>query len=706
MSTSQLVRALREAMREEKGTKGYDTTAKVKRVEKDTLWVHIPGGVDETPIRKTVAAERGDVLQIRVAGGRAWAVGNMTEPPTGDRKARAAYDRAGAAVVTARGAKKTAGDARRTAEDVKRRADSGEFDGAEVIKVEVEHCRSDSNESLVNPTEWQTTLPDYVEGKFYWSRTVSYMSDGAVVYGEPVYDSSSQLSAEANAVSEAAGAAASEAERIAEGARQAAASKRRVFNTTPTPPYDVNDLWFDGAHGKTFLCSTAKSDGGAFSASDWTLYNTDVSEHFWYDQAGAHVAEVPGDLTTGASQTIASSGTVMMRNGKVVTSWTGSGSSDMALNFYDCSNAAQRASDLVASYTRAGTILYTNNARTMVVSPSGMVLYQSDGTTKMAEYAANGAKLYQNGVLGSEQTASGFIVYDSSGVHEVAKFSEITRIGRSGADYVNVRISGEWSGSDYTGGLMLEHNGSEIGGIWAGQNPSAGTVMDTLEFGAGSADGMGKVRVAEGSVTTRAERTSSASPYNDDFSRTVHTSGLSGGSAEMRVRHYYSSSSYRSAYISVTADDYGTEIELSADTITGISKSDVGLSAVDNKSSATIRSELTSGNVTTALGYTPSKGLKTAWKELDNQKLEKDKTTEYKIPIDNESGYSPIGIVGYDVNNGSSYPQTGNVGKVVPLAAKVINDNGTLKGLMQLANRDTNDACWIKLMLHVLYRRD
>ncbi|MBC2722040.1 hypothetical protein [Desulfosporosinus sp.] len=38
-----------------------------------------------------------------------------------------------------------------------------------------------------------------------------------------------------------------------------------------------------------------------------------------------------------------------------------------------------------------------------------------------------------------------------------------------------------------------------------------------------------------------------------------------------------------------------------------LTKTDVGLSAVDNKSSATIRSEITSSNVTTALGFTPVK---------------------------------------------------------------------------------------------------
>jgi hypothetical protein len=48
---------------------------------------------------------------------------------------------------------------------------------------------------------------------------------------------------------------------------------------------------------------------------------------------------------------------------------------------------------------------------------------------------------------------------------------------------------------------------------------------------------------------------------------------------------------------------------LSVNGYTGIvtlTKSDIGLSNVDNKSSATIRGEITSGNVTTALGFTPA----------------------------------------------------------------------------------------------------
>lgn len=72
------------------GTTAYDTTAQVVRTEGDTLWVHIPGGVDETPVRKTVAAIPGDTVQVRVSGGRAWITGNRTAPPTDDRVANEA----------------------------------------------------------------------------------------------------------------------------------------------------------------------------------------------------------------------------------------------------------------------------------------------------------------------------------------------------------------------------------------------------------------------------------------------------------------------------------------------------------------------------------------------------------------------------------------------------------------------------------------
>lgn len=96
---------------QEKKTSAYDTTAKVLRVDGDIAWVHIPGGVDETPVRLTVNAEAGDDVQVRVSGGDAWLVGNGTAPPTDDRVANIANGKATTADKKATTAKKSADEA-------------------------------------------------------------------------------------------------------------------------------------------------------------------------------------------------------------------------------------------------------------------------------------------------------------------------------------------------------------------------------------------------------------------------------------------------------------------------------------------------------------------------------------------------------------------------------------------------------------------
>ena len=109
----ELSKALRQA--DSKGTSGYDTTAEVVRVEGDTVWVHIPGGVDETPVKKTIDAVKGDTVQLRVSGGTAWIVGNETKPPTDDRVANVAKKTAKNADLKAILAKKTANEASKVA---------------------------------------------------------------------------------------------------------------------------------------------------------------------------------------------------------------------------------------------------------------------------------------------------------------------------------------------------------------------------------------------------------------------------------------------------------------------------------------------------------------------------------------------------------------------------------------------------------------
>lgn len=111
-------------------TSPYDTQAEVRRIEGDIAWVHIPGGVDETPVQLTTNAKKGDIVQVRVSGGRAWLYGNQTSPPTDDtvankaqKTAIAADENATNALTSSMIAKEAADSAQAYAEEAKQTTD-------------------------------------------------------------------------------------------------------------------------------------------------------------------------------------------------------------------------------------------------------------------------------------------------------------------------------------------------------------------------------------------------------------------------------------------------------------------------------------------------------------------------------------------------------------------------------------------------------
>jgi hypothetical protein len=100
-------------------TSAYDTSATVTRVTDDAVFVHIDGGVPETPCQKTIDCKAGDIVKIRISGGKAWITGNATAPPTDDTKATAAHAAAGVAYEAAESAAQNAVTASKTATDAK-----------------------------------------------------------------------------------------------------------------------------------------------------------------------------------------------------------------------------------------------------------------------------------------------------------------------------------------------------------------------------------------------------------------------------------------------------------------------------------------------------------------------------------------------------------------------------------------------------------
>ena len=147
MKFKQIKNDIMEAMQATKPkTAPYDTEAEVIRVEGSTAWVHIPGGVTETPVSLTIAAQSGDTVRVRVSGGGAWLVGNDTSPPTDDTTAEVAKTEATRAGMQAVEAVNKAEGAARIAGNTAQHfwfAEAGDDTGAHITEVTEEEFLAD-----------------------------------------------------------------------------------------------------------------------------------------------------------------------------------------------------------------------------------------------------------------------------------------------------------------------------------------------------------------------------------------------------------------------------------------------------------------------------------------------------------------------------------------------------------------------------------
>ena len=142
-----IIDTIKEATKEK--SQGYDTTATVQRVEGTTAWVHIPGGVEETPARLTINAKEGDTVQVRVSNGSAFLVGNGSAPPTDDGTAIQAINYAKVASNAAESAVNDAGIAREAAASASAAATSAVQDAA-TAKTSAENASEYASRALGN----------------------------------------------------------------------------------------------------------------------------------------------------------------------------------------------------------------------------------------------------------------------------------------------------------------------------------------------------------------------------------------------------------------------------------------------------------------------------------------------------------------------------------------------------------------------------
>ena len=275
--TKRFIEAMRAAMKQT--TTGYDTTAVVKRIEGGTAWVHIPGGVDETPVKLTIDAHAGDTVQVRVSGGSAWLVGNASAPPTDDKKAIAAQEAADQAGIQALIAKQKAFDAQKE-------ADQNAIDMANAvvaINADIADLQSQIDGNItswfytvdpamnlppvtVDPDNPESTGWDTDEKKQNHVGDLYYNTDTGhtwrFVYQNAAYQWVAVTDSDVT-----------KALQDAAEAKDLADHKRRVFIAQPTPPYDEGDLWFTGNSGDILTCTNPKVEGQTYQATDWSKLN-------------------------------------------------------------------------------------------------------------------------------------------------------------------------------------------------------------------------------------------------------------------------------------------------------------------------------------------------------------------------------------------------------------------------------------------------
>lgn len=268
-----IIEAMQSANKQ--GTSAYDSVAEVRRVEGDTAWVHIAGGVDETPVKLTIAAKVGDVVQVRVGGGRAWITGNASAPPTDDKTAIAAKSLANTAGNRAKIAQKVADQAQIVADSALKSAKENAAQMAQMIldfNGDIENLQDQIDGNIatwfygVDPamnlppvTDWDTDeKKDAHLGDIYYNTVKGYawrfMKSGSTYSWERITDTDIT-----KALADAA------------KAQDTADSKRRVFYNTPTVPYDAGDLWVQGSGGDILRCAQAKTNTGSYDRNDWVL---------------------------------------------------------------------------------------------------------------------------------------------------------------------------------------------------------------------------------------------------------------------------------------------------------------------------------------------------------------------------------------------------------------------------------------------------
>lgn len=263
---------------------------------------------------------------------------------------------------------------------------------------------------------------------------------------------------------------------IANEALELGKEKNRIFTSTPVTPYDVGDLWVQGATGDIMRCNTAR-ESGAFTSSDWEKASK-------YTDDSALKNFINGDFAN-AIDTMTE-----QIDGKIETWFQ---TSDPASNWKTNAEKAKHVGDMW--YNSSTKLLKCYRQTFRFVNGVGMVAYiWQTIEDKKAIDAYDAASKAQDTADGKRRVfvAQPYPPYDVGDLWVDGK--ELRRC-------ITARASGSWSTNDWVVAVYYDNTQTTIdGGIVtsgtiqvAGDNKSIlagitgnGTASDSIRFWAGA----------------------------------------------------------------------------------------------------------------------------------------------------------------------------------------------------------------------------
>lgn len=263
---------------------------------------------------------------------------------------------------------------------------------------------------------------------------------------------------------------------IANEALELGKEKNRIFTSTPVPPYDVGDLWVQGATGDIMRCKTAR-ESGAFTSSDWEKASKYTDDSALKNFINGDFANVIDTMTE-------------QIDGKIETWFQ---TSDPASNWTTDAEKAKHVGDMWYNSSTKSLSCYRKTLR--LVNGTATVIYVwRTIEDKKAIDAYDAASKAQDTADGKRRVfvAQPYPPYDVGDLWVDGK--ELRRC-------ITARASGSWNTNDWVVAVYYDNTQTTIdGGIVtsgtiqvAGDNKSIlagitgnGTASDSIRFWAGA----------------------------------------------------------------------------------------------------------------------------------------------------------------------------------------------------------------------------